>query len=656
MHIVVHMLQWIIFLVWLPSGFSYFGPSIKSHAKGLQVPPSRFFNGASSGVTALHMSSSGGVGAGTNLFIVGDTSSEFLLRIVSNNLFDSAGAAAASLADAVAAHRRGESVYIDVGASLQDNEELLMYLRNNIDSFFFLGDDFEKFNSGAVEDVRKACKYTVYLPSSDTSLHYTDASAAYATEKRFLRLVDRVSGQQSTGKKYVPPAAGTSDVVDVSDDESAAAARQQLLLDAGEWSHFLSLTFPTIDEALPLLPELRIGSDALELRVDLLKDYSPTSLHRQIALLRDYTNCSLPIVFTVRTKEQIGKFPGDAIDAIQNLLEEGLRAGAEWIDVEGCLPEPVIRSIATLRNHKYAPTSRLLGSLHITTPPKDAAEVEAMYAACDLFGFADMLKVVTGAHSRDDCELVHRVGAAQQKPYIGLCLGEAGAYSRVINRRFTPVTHELMAAAAPGQLTVKQLMAEREKQGLVTKKQYFLFGTPIQQSLSPAMHNNAYRALCLPHHYGLNEQSDVNAYQSVVADASFGGASVTIPHKETIAAFLTEVSGAAQTIGAVNTIAVEYEVQQGDDEVSAASTAVAIEAAATAAAVARRKLVGYNTDWIGIQRPIKRQLARQGRLQCLSKKRIGLVIGAGEHHHAQSHPPSLSMLWSHMIVIVLNAS
>jgi pentafunctional AROM polypeptide len=131
-----------------------------------------------------------------------------------------------------------------------------------------------------------------------------------------------------------------------------------------------------------------------------------------------------------------------------------------------------------------------------------------MFRLCDLSGHADMLKVVTGAASDADCELVHQAGKnnVASKPYIGLCLGEQGALSRVINRRFTPVTHELLDIAAPGQLTVKQLMKRRIDSGLVSFRKFYLFGNPIQQSLSPAMHNAAFYQLQLPNEYHLCEK------------------------------------------------------------------------------------------------------------------------------------------------------
>lgn len=369
-------------------------------------------------------------------------------------------------------------------------------------------------------------------------------------------------------------------------------------VDAGQWSHFLSLTYPSIDEALPYLPELRVGIDAFELRVDLLKDISTKSIHRQIALLRD--NIPLPIVFTVRSVGQIGKFPPDP-DKIFQLLQEGVRAGCEWIDVEACWPDAITQSLVTNIKANYVATSRILGSLHVTTP-QSKDEIVQLFRQSSLGGNANVLKVVTGASDKNDCELIHRVGADASKeygdiPYIGVCLGDKGARSRVLNQFFTPVTHPLMATAAPGQLNVEQLMSNRLQEKLLQPKMFYLFGTPIKQSMSPAMHNGAYKALRLPHVYNLNEQTDVTTYQEVINDPNFGGASVTIPHKETIIPLLDEVKGAAKVIGAVNTIVLE-----------------------------NNKKVGYNTDWIGMKRPILSKLQARG---VDWKDKIGIVIGAG---------------------------
>lgn len=100
--------------------------------------------------------------------------------------------------------------------------------------------------------------------------------------------------------------------------------------DVGEWTHFLSLTAPHVADISPIMPKLRIGVDALELRVDLLKDHSVSSLHSQIAILQEQESSkTLKLVYTVRTKSQIGQYPDDDFSGIRDLLKEGLRAGVE---------------------------------------------------------------------------------------------------------------------------------------------------------------------------------------------------------------------------------------------------------------------------------------------------------------------------------------
>ncbi len=79
-----------------------------------------------------------------------------------------------------------------------------------------------------------------------------------------------------------------------------------------EQSFFVSLTVPDIAPALDFLPEVIVGSDAVELRVDLLEDPAkpggPPSVDfvaNQLALLRG--SCDLPVIYTVRTFGQGGK-------------------------------------------------------------------------------------------------------------------------------------------------------------------------------------------------------------------------------------------------------------------------------------------------------------------------------------------------------------
>ena len=84
----------------------------------------------------------------------------------------------------------------------------------------------------------------------------------------------------------------------------------------------------------------------------------------------------------------------------------------------------------------------------------------------------------------------------------------------------------------------------------------YLFGHPIAHSLSPAMHNAAFRSLSLPHCYVVR---DVDAAQLSDAIARLRsedalGANVTIPHKEAAVRLVDETSDEVRATGALNTI------------------------------------------------------------------------------------------------------
>jgi shikimate dehydrogenase len=84
----------------------------------------------------------------------------------------------------------------------------------------------------------------------------------------------------------------------------------------------------------------------------------------------------------------------------------------------------------------------------------------------------------------------------------------------------------------------------------------FLLGYPLGHSLSPAMHNAAFRALDLDWQYALLETPRENLRDAItrVRAADCAGANVTIPHKQAVIEFLDGVSDFAQRIGAVNTL------------------------------------------------------------------------------------------------------
>lgn len=106
-----------------------------------------------------------------------------------------------------------------------------------------------------------------------------------------------------------------------------------------------------------------------------------------------------------------------------------------------------------------------------------------------------------------------------------------------------------------------------------------LFGYPVKHTLSPAMHNAAFR------HLGLNllylpfsvTPKDLKTAIKSLTALNFIGINVTVPHKQTVIPYLDNITKEAEIIGAVNTILVRG-----------------------------NKLIGYNTDGIGFVKSLGR--------------------------------------------------
>jgi len=83
-----------------------------------------------------------------------------------------------------------------------------------------------------------------------------------------------------------------------------------------------------------------------------------------------------------------------------------------------------------------------------------------------------------------------------------------------------------------------------------------VIGHPIEHSLSPLMHNAALTKLGLDYVYLPFPVAPENLTTAIAGFASIGvvGFSITIPHKQAILPFLSEISPIAQAIGAVNTV------------------------------------------------------------------------------------------------------
>lgn len=379
-------------------------------------------------------------------------------------------------------------------------------------------------------------------------------------------------------------------------------------LDMHARTYFVSLTFPDVRLALDALTEASAGADALELRVDLLsetgepvqKPHVPSEdlVRAQVACLRAHTD--LPILFTVRSVSQGGKFPDEEEDAYFELVRLGLRLGCEYVDVEMHRTAARLGAVRALKGH-----ARLVASHHDTVGALQwgSPGAKVTYGAATRVG--DIVKMVGSSTSTlaDNLALEAFRAQATARPLIAINMGTAGQLSRVLNTVLTPVTHEaLPARAAPGQLSIREINIARHMIGEQPARRFGLLGTPIAHSMSPLIHNTGFNLLGLPHKYELLECDSLGDEQVAFLRApDFGGASVTIPHKLAIMGVLDEVSPDAQVIGAVNTV-IPIRDQAGN-------------------VIALR---GDNTDWRAIE-----TLARKNLVHASGASLNALVIGAG---------------------------
>ena len=84
----------------------------------------------------------------------------------------------------------------------------------------------------------------------------------------------------------------------------------------------------------------------------------------------------------------------------------------------------------------------------------------------------------------------------------------------------------------------------------------YLLGHPVGHSLSPVMHNAAFRSLGLPHRYEVFDVT-ADALPAVIDRIRSGellGANVTVPHKEAVLKLVDTWDGPAAEIGAANTL------------------------------------------------------------------------------------------------------
>jgi len=94
---------------------------------------------------------------------------------------------------------------------------------------------------------------------------------------------------------------------------------------------------------------------------------------------------------------------------------------------------------------------------------------------------------------------------------------------------------------------------------------YGLVGSPVSHSLSPLMHNAAFKASGMDAQYLLFElkPEELKGFFASLREKNIYGLNVTVPYKEKALLYLKNISHEARLIGAVNTIKVSGGILEG---------------------------------------------------------------------------------------------
>jgi 3-dehydroquinate dehydratase/shikimate dehydrogenase len=157
--------------------------------------------------------------------------------------------------------------------------------------------------------------------------------------------------------------------------------------------------------------------------------------------------------------------------------------------------------------------------------------------------------------------------AAEQRPDLTtFATGELGQWTRVLAAFLgAPLVYGSLAErpAAPGQPSIAELVSEYDLPNVFPlERVYGIVGNPVAHSLSPRLHNWAYRALGLPALYlRFFAETFADFWLEVVESGVFqrlgvelAGLSVTTPFKEPALAVASVSSPRAQAIGGANTL------------------------------------------------------------------------------------------------------
>lgn len=308
-----------------------------------------------------------------------------------------------------------------------------------------------------------------------------------------------------------------------------------------------TLTAAPADRGPTVLETLQAeGVEVLEVRADLVGDLDPGPLRARFAGR---------LLYTLRSRTEGGGFDGTAERRRRRLLDAAERY--DFIDLEGerDLAPELLAAV---------PAERRILSWH--GPSTDLATLKARFDRLATVPARLYKLVPTAVQAGDELPALLLLHSLRRRDVIAFASGASGAWTRLLAPRLgAPVVYGAAGSmpGAPGQMSISRLRSDYGLPDLPPVTTLFgLVGNPVFHSLSPRLHNGAYRelgipALYVPFHVASFGDFWLEVVESGVLDSiGFGlrGLSVTAPYKEAALAVAGAESPLAGRIGAANTL------------------------------------------------------------------------------------------------------
>ncbi len=297
------------------------------------------------------------------------------------------------------------------------------------------------------------------------------------------------------------------------------------------------------------------GVEWLEVRGDLVGDLDPAGL-------RFFPG---KLLYTLRSRAEGGSHEGSPERRKRRLIEAAARYDLVDLEAARDLSPEVLEAV---------PAERRVLSWH-----GPAADLDALKAIFERMASipAMLYKLVpTATQSGEELPALQLLQELGRRDVIAFATGATGAWTRFVAPRLgAPVVYGALGevAGAPGQLSIERLRTDYGLPDLPSVETLFgIVGHPVAQSLSPRIHNSAYRALGIPALYLAFDTDSFGDFWLEVVESGMletlgfplRGLSVTAPFKEAALAVAGAESPLAGLIGAANTLVRNQDVWEAE--------------------------------------------------------------------------------------------